>query len=62
MRSLFFVQLNSQIVRTQERLVLKRLVEIMAAMELQFVQEKNEEGQLVYRLDPLVCLFSACCH
>ncbi|KAF8599065.1 P-loop containing nucleoside triphosphate hydrolase protein [Ceratobasidium sp. AG-I] len=49
--------LNSQIVRTQERLVLKRLVEIMAAMELQFVQEKNEEGQLVYRLEPAIDVF-----
>ncbi|KAG9126446.1 hypothetical protein FRC07_003379 [Ceratobasidium sp. 392] len=49
--------LNSQIVRTQERLVLKRLVEIMAALEVRFVQEKNEEGQLVYRLDPAIDVF-----
>ncbi|QRV99755.1 AAA family ATPase [Ceratobasidium sp. AG-Ba] len=49
--------LNSQIVRTQERLVLKRLVEIMSAMEVRYVQEKNEEGQLVYRLDPAIDVF-----
>ncbi|KAG8741843.1 hypothetical protein FRC10_002353 [Ceratobasidium sp. 414] len=50
-------QLNSQIVRTQERLVLKRLVDIMAAMEVRYVQERNEEGQFVYRLDPAIDVF-----
>ncbi|KAB5593127.1 Sister chromatid cohesion-related protein [Ceratobasidium theobromae] len=49
--------LNSQIVRTQERLVLKRLVEIMTAMELRYVQEKNEDGQSVYRLEPAIDVF-----
>ncbi|KAG9080538.1 hypothetical protein FRC06_006459 [Ceratobasidium sp. 370] len=49
--------LNSQIVRTQERLVLKRLVDIMAALEVRYVQEKNDEGQLVYRLDPAIDVF-----
>ncbi|CAE6468219.1 unnamed protein product [Rhizoctonia solani] len=49
--------LNSQIVRTQERLVLKRLVEIMAAMELSYVQDKNEDGQPIYRLEPAIDVF-----
>ncbi|KAG8687630.1 hypothetical protein FRC11_006876 [Ceratobasidium sp. 423] len=49
--------LNSQIVRTQERLVLKRLVEIMAAMELRYVQDKNEDGQPIYRLEPAIDVF-----
>ncbi|ELU36390.1 sister chromatid cohesion-related protein [Rhizoctonia solani AG-1 IA] len=46
--------LNSQIVRTQERLILKRLVEIMAALELRYIQDKNEDGQPIYRLEPCV--------
>ncbi|CAE6437376.1 unnamed protein product [Rhizoctonia solani] len=49
--------LNSQIVRTQERLVLKRLVEIMAAMELRYIQDKNEDGQAIYRLEPAIDVF-----
>ncbi|CAE6360318.1 unnamed protein product [Rhizoctonia solani] len=49
--------LNSQIVRTQERLVLKRLVEIMAAMELRYIQDKNEDGQPIYRLEPAIDVF-----
>ncbi|KAL5635295.1 hypothetical protein ACGC1H_004171 [Rhizoctonia solani] len=49
--------LNSQIVRTQERLVLKRLVEIMAAMELSYAQDKNEDGQPIYRLEPAIDVF-----
>ncbi|CAE6526005.1 unnamed protein product [Rhizoctonia solani] len=49
--------LNSQIVRTQERLVLRRLVEIMAAMELSYVQDKNEDGQPIYRLEPAIDVF-----
>ncbi len=32
--------------------MLTRLVDIMVSLELRFVQERLEEGQLVYRLDP----------
>lgn len=39
-------------VRPEERERLTRLVEIMVALELRFVQEKAEDGQLVYRLEP----------
>ncbi|KAF8671864.1 P-loop containing nucleoside triphosphate hydrolase protein [Rhizoctonia solani] len=49
--------LNSQIVRTQERLILKRLVEIMAALELRYIQDKNEDGQPIYRLEPAIDVF-----
>jgi chromosome transmission fidelity protein 18 len=31
-----------------------RLVDIMASLELRFVQERAEDGQLSYRLDPYV--------
>jgi chromosome transmission fidelity protein 18 len=30
----------------------------MVSLELRFVQERAEDGQLVYRLDPLVLLFT----
>jgi chromosome transmission fidelity protein 18 len=45
-------QVNSQVVRPEERELLSRLVDIMVALQLRFVQEKAEDGQLVYRLDP----------
>jgi len=31
---------------------MNRLVDIMAALELRFVQERAEDGTLSYRLDP----------
>jgi chromosome transmission fidelity protein 18 len=46
------MQVNSQVIRPEERLLLERLVEIMAALELRFVQDRGEDGQLSYRLDP----------
>ncbi|KAG9318593.1 P-loop containing nucleoside triphosphate hydrolase protein [Chiua virens] len=48
---------NSQIIRPGERALLTRLVEIMVSLELRFVQEKTEDGQLVYRLDPPIDVF-----
>ena len=38
---------------------MKRLVHIMASLELRFVQERAEDGVLSYRLDPYVLSFSA---
>ncbi|KAJ3044637.1 hypothetical protein HDV00_001563 [Rhizophlyctis rosea] len=43
---------NIQLVKPAERVVLDRLVEIMCTFGVRFVQEKSEEGQYVYRLDP----------
>ncbi|KAG8922627.1 hypothetical protein FRC01_013800 [Tulasnella sp. 417] len=43
---------NSQVIRPQEKAMLKKLVDVMVCLELRFVQEKNEDGQLMYRLDP----------
>ncbi|KAF8511117.1 P-loop containing nucleoside triphosphate hydrolase protein [Hysterangium stoloniferum] len=48
---------NSQVVRPEERALMKRLVDIMVALELRFVQEKAEDGSLVYRLDPPIDVF-----
>ncbi|OCH85001.1 P-loop containing nucleoside triphosphate hydrolase protein [Obba rivulosa] len=48
---------NSQVIRPGERILLSRLVDIMVAMELRFIQEKAEDGQLVYRLDPPIDVF-----
>ena len=45
---------NKQIVKPEERATLARLLDIMVALELRFVQEKAEDGQLMYRLDPFV--------
>ncbi|KAJ8700036.1 Chromosome transmission fidelity protein 18 [Pleurotus ostreatus] len=48
---------NSQIVRPEERTLLTRLVNIMASLELRFMQERAEDGQLTYRLDPPIDVF-----
>ncbi|KAJ3550684.1 hypothetical protein NM688_g5019 [Phlebia brevispora] len=48
---------NSQVIRPEERTVLERLVDIMVSLELRFMQEKSEDGQLVYRLEPPVDVF-----
>jgi len=48
------IQVNSQVIRPEEKAMLSCLVNIMVALELRFVQERAEDGQLVYRLDPCV--------
>ncbi|KIY50839.1 P-loop containing nucleoside triphosphate hydrolase protein [Fistulina hepatica ATCC 64428] len=48
---------NRQIVKQEQRALLTRLVHLMAAMELRFVQERSEDGQLSYRLDPPIDVF-----
>ncbi|KAH7107651.1 P-loop containing nucleoside triphosphate hydrolase protein [Auriculariales sp. MPI-PUGE-AT-0066] len=48
---------NSQVIRADEKKLLSRLVEIMVALDLRFLQEKTEDGNLVYRLDPPVDVF-----
>lgn len=39
-------------VKPEERALLTRLVDIMVSLEVRFVQERSEDGQLMYRLDP----------
>ena len=48
------MQVNSQVIRPEEKAMLSRLVNIMVSLELRFVQERAEDGQLVYRFDPWV--------
>ncbi|KAF8512266.1 P-loop containing nucleoside triphosphate hydrolase protein [Gautieria morchelliformis] len=48
---------NSQLVRPEERALLKRLVDIMVSLQLKFVQERAEDGSLVYRLDLPIDVF-----
>ncbi|TFY77930.1 hypothetical protein EWM64_g6081 [Hericium alpestre] len=48
---------NSQVIRPEEKAILSRLVNIMVSLELRFVQEKAEDGQLMYRLDPPIDVF-----
>ena len=52
--------MNSQVIRPEEKRLLARLVDIMVALDLRFVQEKSEDGNLVYRLDPYVYLKTRC--
>ncbi|KAJ7744945.1 P-loop containing nucleoside triphosphate hydrolase protein [Mycena maculata] len=48
---------NSQVIKPGERALLTRLVDIMSTLELQFFQERAEDGQLTYRLDPPIDVF-----
>ncbi|KAJ7685460.1 P-loop containing nucleoside triphosphate hydrolase protein [Mycena polygramma] len=48
---------NSQVIKPEERALLSRLVDIMSTLELQFFQERAEDGQLTYRLDPPIDVF-----
>jgi chromosome transmission fidelity protein 18 len=50
--TLYTTQVNSQVIRPEEKAMLSRLVNIMVSLELRFVQERVEDGQLVYKLDP----------
>lgn len=49
--------INSQIVRPEERSTLTLLVEIMQHCNLNFIMDKNEQGQLYYRLEPPLEVF-----
>ncbi|KAG6820837.1 hypothetical protein H0H93_010664 [Arthromyces matolae] len=48
---------NSQVIKPEEKALLNRLVNIMAALQLRFFQERAEDGQLSYRLDPPIDVF-----
>lgn len=48
----FHLQVNSQLIKTEERAVMLKLISTMLGMRLSFVQDKNEDGQLTYKLDP----------
>ncbi|KAL1923537.1 uncharacterized protein VTP21DRAFT_8517 [Calcarisporiella thermophila] len=43
---------NRQLIKPAERAILMRLVEVMIAFGLTYIQEKSEDGQFTYRIDP----------
>ncbi|KAI8597020.1 hypothetical protein EDD21DRAFT_386544 [Dissophora ornata] len=45
---------NKQLIKPEERAVLMRLVDVMIHFQLTFVQEKTEDGQFLYRLEPSI--------
>lgn len=45
-------KVNKQIIKAEEKVVLNRLVEIMVTTGLRYEQDKSEDGQLLYRLEP----------
>jgi hypothetical protein len=42
------------VIKPEEKYLLSRVVDVMVALELRLVQEKQEDGQMMYRLDPYV--------
>lgn len=47
-----YQQINSQLIKTDERVVLLKLINTMLELKLYFVQDKNEDGQMTYKLEP----------
>ncbi|KAI9015677.1 P-loop containing nucleoside triphosphate hydrolase protein [Phycomyces nitens] len=43
---------NKQVIRPAEKIVLGKLTDLMIEFGLTFIQDKTEEGHLVYKLDP----------
>ncbi|KAH9814323.1 P-loop containing nucleoside triphosphate hydrolase protein [Melampsora americana] len=49
---------NSQLIRREERDVMMRVVNIMLDLGLNLIQDKGEDGQLTFVLDPPIDLFT----
>ncbi|SGZ06610.1 BQ5605_C031g10956 [Microbotryum silenes-dioicae] len=49
--------INSQLIKAEDRVVLIKLVNTMLGLGLAFVLDKNEEGQLMYKLEPPIDVF-----
>jgi hypothetical protein len=47
-----YPKVNKQVIKADEKLLMSRVVDIMVYLDLRFIQEKLEDGALVYRLDP----------
>jgi chromosome transmission fidelity protein 18 len=45
------------VTRPDERITLAAVVQIMLGLNLNFVQDRAEEGQLIYRLEPALDAF-----
>ncbi|CAO1622886.1 unnamed protein product [Jaminaea pallidilutea] len=50
---------NAQMVKTADRQTMEQLVRIMLHFGLEFVQDKTEEGHLIYRLEPPLEVFTS---
>ncbi len=48
------MQVNHQVIKKEDRCILSRVVDVMVALELRFVQEQQDDGQMMYRLEPCV--------
>lgn len=55
----FSFQVNQQLIKTEDRLALKKLVRAMLDLGFSYVQDRNEDGQLVYKLDPPLEVFTS---
>jgi chromosome transmission fidelity protein 18 len=52
-------QVNQQLVKSEDRVVLKKLVRAMLDLGISYVQDRNEDGQIVYKLDPPLDIFTS---
>lgn len=45
-------QVNANLVRAEDKILLTHLVELMLGLNLVFYRDKTEDGQPMFRLDP----------
>lgn len=55
----FGQKVNQQLIKSDDRLVLKKLVRAMLDLGISYVQDRNEEGQVIYKLDPPLDVFTS---
>ncbi|RKP06814.1 P-loop containing nucleoside triphosphate hydrolase protein, partial [Thamnocephalis sphaerospora] len=45
---------NAQLIRANERAIVQRVVDLMTSFRVNYIQERREDGQFFYRLEPYV--------
>ena len=51
-------QVNSQLIKAEDKITMSKLVDTMISFDLAFVQDKDESGQVTYKTEPCA-LFSS---
>ena len=49
--------MNQQLINSEDRLALKKLVRVMVDLNVTYLPDRNDEGLIIYRLDPPIDVF-----
>ena len=49
--------INQQLIKTEERLAMKKLIRKKLDLNIKYIQDRNEDNQIVYRLEPALDVF-----